>query len=120
KIDRAALPAPAPTATDTDGYRSATEELVAGIVAEMLEVPVVSGSDDFFAVGGNSLLATRLAARLGAVAGHRLGVREIFENPTVADLARLVAQDATGEHPPLVHVDGTGGPLAPAQQRMWL
>ncbi|UYP21095.1 amino acid adenylation domain-containing protein [Rhodococcus sp. Z13] len=120
KIDRAALPAPAPTATGTDGYRSATEELVAGIVAEMLEVPVVSGSDDFFAVGGNSLLATRLAARLGAVAGHRLGVREIFENPTVADLARLVAQDTTGEHPPLVHVDGTDGPLAPAQQRMWL
>ncbi|WP_442972628.1 amino acid adenylation domain-containing protein [Rhodococcus sp. Rp3] len=121
KIDRAALPEPEVTATRTDGYRSATEELVAGVVADLLDLPSVAGSDDFFAVGGNSLLATQLAARLRGVAGRRVGVRDIFEHPTVIELANLLAEEPTGEHLPLVHIDDdSDAPLAPAQQRMWL
>ncbi|WP_441347286.1 amino acid adenylation domain-containing protein [Rhodococcus sp. CH91] len=121
KIDRAALPEPVLSATRTDGYRSATEELVAGVIADLLGVPGVAGSDDFFAVGGNSLLATQLAARLGGVAGRRVGVRDIFEHPTVTELANLLGREPAGEHVPLVHVDDeTDAPLAPAQQRMWL
>ncbi len=121
KIDRAALPEPVLAATRADGYRSATEELVAGVVADLLDLPNVAGSDDFFAVGGNSLLATQLAARLRGVAGRRVGVRDIFEHPTVTELANLLAEEPAGEHLPLVHVDDDSDvPLAPAQQRMWL
>ncbi|MEU5844166.1 amino acid adenylation domain-containing protein [Rhodococcus sp. NPDC047139] len=122
KIDRAALPEPEVAATGTDGYRSTTEELVAGIVADLLGLPGASGSDDFFAVGGNSLLATQLAARLRSLAGRPVGVRDIFEHPTVTELARLLTAESTGEHLPLVHVDDdhADAPLAPAQQRMWL
>ncbi|MFD6855976.1 amino acid adenylation domain-containing protein [Rhodococcus sp. NPDC060090] len=127
KIDRAALPVPAAESTADHGFRSVTEELVAGIVADVLGTSAVSGDDDFFASGGNSLLATTLAARLGAVAGRRVGVRDVFDNPTVADLARVVASSGSVAGIPLVHSDDTGhadnpgdAPLAPAQQRMWL
>ncbi|WP_241997405.1 non-ribosomal peptide synthetase [Rhodococcus sp. SMB37] len=121
KIDRAALPDPAGDSTADRGFRSVTEELVAGIVADVLGVPVVSGDDDFFAIGGNSLLATTLAARLGAVAARRVGVRDVFENPTVADLARVVGSSDAVAAIPLVHDEGTADtPLAPAQQRVWL
>lgn len=120
KIDRAALPEPSVSLTRTDGYRSTTEELVAGIVADLLGIPEVSGADDFFTIGGNSLAATQLAARLGAVAGRRVGVREIFEHPTVAELSRLLAEGTADESLPLVHTDDDGiAPLSPAQQRMW-
>ncbi|MDM7491653.1 amino acid adenylation domain-containing protein, partial [Rhodococcus sp. CSLK01-03] len=121
KIDRAALPEPVVAPGAPAGYRSATEELVAGVVADLLDLPAVAADDDFFALGGNSLLATQLAARLGAVAGHRVGVREIFEHPTVAGLAAAVTDPLTGERLPLLPTGDTGPvPLAPAQQRMWL
>ncbi|WP_044475791.1 non-ribosomal peptide synthetase [Rhodococcus aetherivorans] len=122
KVDRAALPEPtADPDRPSTGYRSAAEELVAGVVAALLDVPAVAADDDFFALGGNSLLATQLAARLGAVAGHRVGVREIFEHPTVAGLAVAVSDPIAGERLPLLPTDDTGPvPLAPAQQRMWL
>ncbi|WP_440127536.1 amino acid adenylation domain-containing protein [Rhodococcus sp. SJ-3] len=125
KIDRAALPEPAGEST-VHGFRSVTEELVAGIVADVLGAPAVSGDDDFFAIGGNSLLATTLAARLGEVAGRRMGVRDVFENPTVADLARVVGSSVAVAGIPLIGSDEPGiddtadAPLAPAQQRMWL
>ncbi|WP_048772056.1 non-ribosomal peptide synthetase [Rhodococcus ruber] len=121
KIDRAALPAPVVAPGTPAGYRSAAEELVAGVVADLLGLPAVAAADDFFALGGNSLLATQLAARLGTVAGHRVGVREIFEHPTVAGLAAAVADPLSGERLPLLPTGDTGPvPLAPAQQRMWL
>ncbi|WP_148090718.1 non-ribosomal peptide synthetase, partial [Rhodococcus ruber] len=56
KIDRAALPAPVVAPGTPAGYRSAAEELVAGVVADLLGLPAVAADDDFFALGGNSLL----------------------------------------------------------------
>ncbi|OOL26715.1 hypothetical protein GQ85_43355, partial [Rhodococcus rhodochrous] len=78
KIDRAALPEPtAEPDRPTTGYRSAAEELVAGVVADLLDLPAVAADDDFFALGGNSLLATQLAARsaLSPATASRAGDR---------------------------------------------
>jgi len=124
KVDRAALPAPAEDdavhAEVRIAPRDATERLVADIWAETLGVTDVSATDDFLALGGNSLLATRVVARLGARLGLRLGIRDLFDAPTVAGLAarRHGAPDA-GADLPLV-VSGRGPwPLSHAQQRMW-
>ncbi|MEV5392256.1 amino acid adenylation domain-containing protein, partial [Nocardia farcinica] len=123
KLDRAALPAPAPVATDFRPPTGAAETLVAGIFADLLGHPAVGAGDDFFALGGNSLIATQLAARLTTARGVPVPVRAVFDAPTVAELARVVgapAESAAPDLPPL-----TGGarldpvPLSIAQQRMW-
>ena len=122
KIDRAALPvADIAVTSDGDGYRTVTEHLVATVVADVLDVPTVAPGDDFFALGGNSLIATQLAARLAGIVGRRIGVREILENPVVADLAEAITNTAAEQRVPLVsEIDDAPQPLAPAQQRMWL
>ncbi|MFD1810849.1 amino acid adenylation domain-containing protein [Rhodococcus gannanensis] len=120
KIDRTALPEPEIVSAAT-GFRSAAEELVASIVSEVLSLPSVGATDDFFALGGNSLSATRLAARLGAAAGRRVAVREVFDHPTVAALAVALADPAAARRLPLLPAGGNEpAPLAAAQQRLWL
>ncbi|MGV9743685.1 amino acid adenylation domain-containing protein [Rhodococcus zopfii] len=122
KIDRAALPVADTTTTASgDGYRTVTEHLVATVVADVLDLTAVAPADDFFALGGNSLLATQLAARLAGIVDRRVGVREILENPVVADLAEAITRSEADRRIPLVHESDDGPqPLAPAQQRMWL
>ena len=95
KVDRRALPAP----SERDGVqaelrvapRDATEDVLARIWAELLEVTDVSVHDDFFTLGGHSLLATQVVARVAARLGADLGIRDLFEAPTVAQLAARVA-----------------------------
>jgi amino acid adenylation domain-containing protein len=125
KVDRAALPAPvlapAPAAAPA---RTVVEELVAGLFAELLEVPRVGREASFFDLGGHSLLATRLVLRLRSTFGIELPVRAVFERPTPAGLAAEVAQATLGgaarHEPPLVPVPRRGVlPLSFAQQRLW-
>ncbi len=123
KLDRAALPAPDPTATAT-GYlppRTPVEHTVADTFAELLEVPRVGVHDNFLDLGGTSLLAMRLAARLSATLGTDLGIRDVFDHPTVADLTDHVHRGAgTGHRPdPVAGPRPDPVPLSPAQQRMW-
>ncbi|TQC42615.1 amino acid adenylation domain-containing protein, partial [Rhodococcus sp. WS4] len=120
KVDRAVLPAPEVPAFTSRAPQTPVEKLIADTVAEVLGVSVVGVDTDFFALGGNSLSATRVVSRLSAVSGVRIGVRELFENPTVAGLAELIAEGGE-QRPPLVPRDTDGpAPLAPAQQRLWL
>ncbi|TDP41633.1 non-ribosomal peptide synthase/polyketide synthase [Nocardia ignorata] len=120
KLDRRALPAPELTAREFRAPATATEVLVAGIVGEVLGIDKVGADDDFFDLGGNSLIATRVAARLGAALDRRVPVARIFEAPVVAALATALDTEAgpsrlaltAGERPAVV-------PLSPAQQRMW-
>jgi long-chain acyl-CoA synthetase len=67
--------------------RGETERLVAQVWSEVLDVGSVGVADDFFAIGGDSLAATEIAARLGARLGADVDAVTIFERPTVAELA---------------------------------
>ncbi|MFB7469791.1 amino acid adenylation domain-containing protein [Kitasatospora sp. NPDC056184] len=91
KVDRASLPVPelggagAPPEGDC-------EELLADLWIEVLKVERVSRHDDFFALGGHSLLATRLLARIRDTFETELPLRVVFEDRTLAALARRVEE----------------------------
>jgi acyl carrier protein len=95
KIDRAALPDVALPTGETSP-RSRLESEVAGIVASVLGVDAVGVHDDFFALGGHSLLLVRLAAELRRALGSTLPVAALFSAPTVAALTRLISSGAPG------------------------
>ncbi|WP_435406628.1 amino acid adenylation domain-containing protein, partial [Nocardia implantans] len=121
KLDRKALPEPE---FEVQAFRAPStpiEEIVATVFAEVLGVERVGADDDFFALGGNSLLATQVAARIGAALDTRVPVRTIFEAATVAALA-IKVERATGERKRAPLVAGPRPdriPLSLAQQRMW-
>ncbi|WP_280358969.1 condensation domain-containing protein, partial [Nocardia otitidiscaviarum] len=121
KLDRAALPAPV---FETTGYRRPTgvaEEIVAGVFAELLGLERVGAADDFFALGGSSLLAAQAVARIGAALDAELAVRAVFEHPGVAALAAHAEEHAgAGTRIPLeARPRPDRLPLSYAQQRMW-
>ncbi|MFC6021674.1 amino acid adenylation domain-containing protein, partial [Plantactinospora solaniradicis] len=125
KVDRAALPELDSVRPDlADAYvapSGPTQELLAGIWAELLGVDRVGVRDNFFTLGGHSLLATRVVSRIRAVFGVEVPVAALFDGPTVAELAAVVAGSAQGtDTPPMVRVDRDGLlPLSFAQQRLW-
>ncbi|MGW0636130.1 non-ribosomal peptide synthase/polyketide synthase [Nocardia salmonicida] len=122
KVDRANLPEPEFTEAAFRAPVTEVEQLVAQSFAEVIGCPIAGLDDDFFALGGNSLMATRLAARLGAALGVRVPVAAVFDAPTVAALAaHLATADRTAARPPLTKRTGEGpAVLSPAQQRMWV
>jgi len=124
KIDRRALPEPA-AATEASGHvapRTPAEEVVAGIWEEVLGTRP-GMEDDFFTVGGHSLRATQVVARIREAFGIELPLRALFEAPTVAGLAARAASARSGEGnrlPPLVPARRDRPiPLSFAQQRFW-
>ncbi|MFI6044508.1 amino acid adenylation domain-containing protein [Nocardia sp. NPDC051321] len=88
KIDRSALPVPRPAPVRPP--RTATEGVLARIIAEVLKLPVVGIDHDFFALGGHSLRAAQVLNEIRQVFGVRLELRAIFDTPTVSGLAALL------------------------------
>jgi len=101
KIDRVALPEPGPANTLQDEASAAlcteTEERVAEIVGELLGLETVGVDDNFFLLGGHSLLGAQLVARLRETFGVEITLRSLFEAPTVAALAEEVDRVRSGE-----------------------
>ncbi|WP_405020635.1 amino acid adenylation domain-containing protein [Kitasatospora sp. NBC_00070] len=121
KLDRAALPAPGNDAQGTGRTpRDAREEILCGLFAEVLGLAEVGPEQNFFELGGHSLLATRLTGRVKAVLGGRLTVRDLFEAPTPAGLARRSGGADGPARPALTRRERPAElPLSHAQRRMW-
>jgi acyl carrier protein len=75
-----------------------TEVALAEMWTEVLKLDRVGISDDFFEVGGNSLSATRLVARINRAFDTSIPVRKVFERKTVADLALLIEETIIAEY----------------------
>ncbi len=101
KLDRRALPAltaeGAPLARPAHiAPRTPTEAAVATAMADLLGLPEVGLADDFFALGGHSLMALRLAARLEATLARPLPLRTLFDHTTIEALAAAIDGTAQG------------------------
>ncbi len=131
KVDRRALERVQTAAVADEGYsgdiapRTQLEELLAGLFAEVLDIEGVGIHQDFFQLGGHSLVATRLTSRVRELCGVELGLRSVFEHPTVASLASWIEhQQGRGEivaEAAILLTPALAGPvpLSSAQQRLW-
>jgi amino acid adenylation domain-containing protein len=131
KLDRGALPqtgmaAGFGEARETAAPRHPVEELVAGVWCELLALPEVGVHDNFFDLGGHSILLAQLASRLRQVLGVEVPLRRLFEGATVAEQAVMLAAHPPGAagaapRPPLTPLaDRSMAPLSFAQERLWI
>jgi amino acid adenylation domain-containing protein len=127
KIDRKALPSleliQAQRKFET-GSPNPIEEIVAGIWCDVLKVPVVRQTDNFFNLGGHSLLLTHAILRVRETLKVELPVRSMFDAPTLAEFSELIQQQINegrqDEPAAITRVSRQEElPLSYAQQRMW-
>lgn len=129
KVDRRWLPDPVWEA-ERRAARVPDDPFVAWIAtlwSEVLHVERAGGDDDFFACGGHSLSAARLAARVSEALGCDVALRLVFEAPRLRDFAeRVRALRGTGDlvrpafpRPTPARTAQRRGPLSPAQERLW-
>ena len=127
KVDRDALPDPQAMPSDQDyvAPRTETECAIAEMWSRLLHVAQVGVHDDFFALGGHSLMAIQLVSRIRDRFGIVIGVRQVFEFSTIAGLAAHLddLQMAGTRDPRLPSFDRRplGQPLrlSFAQERLW-
>jgi hypothetical protein len=100
KVDRRALPAPQRAAAGRPPYAAPSgllEEALAAVWAEVLRLDRVGAEDDFFALGGHSMMASQVVARVRARLGVELPLRRIFEAPNLRRLAESLSGPALTE-----------------------
>ncbi|WP_461029201.1 non-ribosomal peptide synthetase, partial [Streptomyces sparsus] len=104
KVDRAAvaqtygLRRAAETAPADDGPRGDTERAVAEVWAALLEAPEVGRTANFFGLGGDSLTATRVVQQFSQRFGVELSLRQLFNHPTIAEIAAVVDAEISDSH----------------------
>jgi amino acid adenylation domain-containing protein len=112
------LAPPAPETVPAGGPEdTATEQALAEIWRDVLELDSVNRLDNFFALGGFSLRAVKLMARIRSVFGQSLPLRAIFEHPTVAELAARIQRGQDAQWPAIT--TGDPGALSVDQQCLW-
>ena len=120
KLRRDKLPAPDSDSTPKKALRGELQLALGRIWRRLLGHPEIGADDNFFDLGGHSLLATRLVAEIGSTFEKRIGVRVLFEHPTIASLATcLEATTRSGVSIPEVD-HGVMQPLSYAQQGIWV
>jgi amino acid adenylation domain-containing protein/non-ribosomal peptide synthase protein (TIGR01720 family) len=108
KLNRAALPAPEFTSDVYRAPRTAQEETLCGLYAEVLGLERIGIEDNFFAAGGHSLAAIRLISRIRAMLGVEVPIRAIFQSPTIAELSRELTTMAAANRPTLRRMTNRG------------
>ncbi|MUG97754.1 amino acid adenylation domain-containing protein, partial [Scytonema sp. UIC 10036] len=125
KVDKRALPAPDLHASDSDTFvapRNQVELQLTQIWSRILKVDKVGVQDNFFEIGGHSLLIPYLMAQIKQQFGKDIPVSTLFQNPTIEQLATVVQKDLdcsspsslvaiqqNGSKPPLFCIPGAGG-----------
>ena len=128
KIDRGALPIPQSTGFKHgkafQSPQTATEEKIFKVWAEVLGFDQIGIHDDFFALGGHSLRAIQIIARLRNILNKEIFLSDIFSNSSIAELANILDQrtgDADAQSTALIQPIGRDGhlPLSFSQERAW-
>ena len=130
KVDRKALPAPTSTLVQKQHIAPATEteQRLATIWHQVLQLPEqqISVDDNFFEIGGHSILATQVASRIKQTFALQIPLRTLFENPRLQNVAavldELLAKGDQGENVPELKVVDRDQPLPLSfvQQQLWL
>jgi amino acid adenylation domain-containing protein len=114
KLDRKALPAPEADAYGVRAYEAPAgemEEKLAKIWAEVLRVERVGRRDNFFALGGHSLMAARMLSQVKEMVGRQIPLSALFRNASVDLLAQFIQRESQGDKDPVVmeiqHGDGS-------------
>jgi amino acid adenylation domain-containing protein len=123
EVDRSALPSPEDEAFAVHGYEVPEGEMetaVAKIWAEVLQVEQVGRHDNFFTLGGRSLLAVQVMARLQQVLGAEVGINDLFARPVLSGFSQAVEGARKTRLPAITRANREGpAPLSFAQQRLW-
>ncbi|CAM5649102.1 Tyrocidine synthase 3 [Streptomyces avidinii] len=128
KLDRRALPAPVPpprpvaaqvAAPEPSGPAGSPAEVLAALMAEVLGLPAMAAEENFFELGGDSIISIRLVG-MARKAGLKVSARQIFQHPTPAGLAGVVTPVADGPAPAARPSDAGPGPLPLPPVAQWL